>query len=370
MKYVTRNEKESAHGKSKVYFTCHPNDRNLYFEEITQSILKYSDCAIFYDEDPDLPEDSEDFLLNLSEMQLIVIPVTANFLYKECTARNTVFKFAMEEHIAVLPILEDSSLDSEFNRICGDLQFLDPNKQDITTASYDEKLKKYLDLIIIGDELEKKIKEAFASYIFLSYRKKDRRAAQELMRLIHKNDFCRDVAIWYDEYLIPGENFNEAIEAALKKSELFTLVVTPNIVNEKNYIMSVEYPMALEENKKILPVEMIKTDLKKLNESYDLLPDVVEVENNNKLNESLKKSLESVVVSEVKFDPVHIYLIGLAYMNGIDVEVNRQKGAGLIETAADSGLEEAVLTMVQLYKDGNGVERDYHKAVEWQKKNC
>ena len=51
------------------------------------------------------------------------------------------------------------------------------------------------------------------------------------MRLIHKNEFCRDIAIWYDEFLTPGENFNDAIKEALQKSGLFVLTVTPNLVN-------------------------------------------------------------------------------------------------------------------------------------------
>ena len=50
----------------------------------------------------------------------------------------------------------------------------------------------------------------------------------------------QNCAIWYDEFLIPGENFNEAIEVALKKSGLFALAVTPNLVNEENYVMSTE----------------------------------------------------------------------------------------------------------------------------------
>ncbi|MGN0620744.1 MAG: tetratricopeptide repeat protein [Porcipelethomonas sp.] len=359
-----KNNNDSPRDKAKFYYTCHPDDVQLYFNEITKTILKYADCAIFYDDNPDSSDNDEDFFFIISEMRLIVIPITANFLYKECTARK-VFYFAMEKHIPVLPILEDSSLESEFNRICGDLQFLDPNKRDATAISFDIKLQNYLDTIILGEETIELIRKEFSSYIFLSYRKKDRKAAQELMNTIHENDFCRDVAIWYDEFLTPGENFNESIEAALKKSDLFALTVTPNIVNENNYIMSIEYPMAIKENKEILPVEMIKTDINKLNEKYDSLPEVIPVENSEKLCESFRKSVK---ITEISFDPVHLYLIGLAYMNGIDVEINHEKGAGLIENAAAEGLEAAVSNMVQLYIDGYGVKRDYDKAIEWQEK--
>ena len=45
-------------------------------------------------------------------------------------------------------------------------------------------------------------RHAFDAYIFLSYRKKDRRYANELMRLIHNNPECRDIAIWFDEFFL------------------------------------------------------------------------------------------------------------------------------------------------------------------------
>ena len=119
------------------------------------------------------------------------------------------------------------------NAKCGDIQYLDPYCRDETAISYDEKLTKYLDSVLIGDKLAERIRDAFDAYIFLSYRKKDRRYANELMRIIHAIPGCRDIAIWYDEFLVPGEDFNDAISHALKKSDLFTMVVTPNLINEK-----------------------------------------------------------------------------------------------------------------------------------------
>ena len=39
----------------------------------------------------------------------------------------------------------------------------------------------------------------------------------------------------------------------LQKSDLFALVVTPNLVNEVNYVMTTEYPAAVEQKKPVLP---------------------------------------------------------------------------------------------------------------------
>ena len=160
----------------------------------------------------------------------------------------------------------------DFNRICGNLQFLDRTSSDLTEIPYAEKLKNFLESVLVPDDLSRRIRAAFDAYVFLSYRKKDRKYAQELMRLIHENDFCRDIAIWYDEFLTPGENFNDSIREALKKSRLFALAVTPNLVNEKNYVMDIEYPMALQSGKKILAAELCTTDRKLLEQYYEDIP--------------------------------------------------------------------------------------------------
>ncbi|MBQ3499464.1 MAG: toll/interleukin-1 receptor domain-containing protein, partial [Clostridia bacterium] len=271
LKFKTRGMR-SPQGIPRVFFCGHPKDFDRLFESVSDEILAKQNCAVFYDSTPDAERD-EQFYLDLKQMQLFVIPVTSELLYIENTALSELFPFAIENHIPVLPIMQESGLDKVFNEKCGDLQYLDKTSTDITAISYDEKLEKYLSSVLIGDEMAEKICNAFDAYVFLSYRKKDRKYAQELMKLIHKNDFCRDIAIWYDEFLTPGENFNDSIKAAFEKSGLFVLAVTPNLVNEVNYVMTTEYPMAREAGKPILPAELVETDKSLLAEKYEGIPD-------------------------------------------------------------------------------------------------
>ena len=148
-------------------------------------------------------------------MQLFVIPVTFKLLTTENDVLNFYFKFAVENKIPVLPILQEGGLEALFNEKFGDLQFLDINNTDTTAISFSEKLKKYLEAVLIGDELSEKIRSAFDAYVFLSYRKKDRKYANELMRIFHRNRECRNIAVWFDEFLVPGESFKENRKAAL-----------------------------------------------------------------------------------------------------------------------------------------------------------
>ncbi len=365
MEYKTKGTKSSLQSKQKVYFTCHPEDFDKCFERISDQILSIEDCVIWY-----LPEgeEYEEVTVDLDGMCLFVIPITTKLLTTPNRTISIDLPFALENHIPMLPLMQESGLDELFARYFGDLQYLDENNCDATTISYEEKLKKYISSIIVGDELAKKIREAFDAYIFLSYRKKDRKYAQKLMRLIHANDFCRDIAIWYDEFLVPGENFNEAIADALKKSEIFALVVTPNLVNEKNYVMMTEYPMASEAHKKVLPAELEETDKKALAELYPNIPDCVEYENVEALSNSLKNALNTIALRENDSDPKHNFFIGLAYLVGIDVEVDHGRAIELITFSAEAGLSEAIEKLVSLYQTGEAVERNYRTAISWQKK--
>ncbi len=353
-------------GKARVYFCCHPEDFTLYFESVCNDILRMQNCAVWYS-DTTADRDGE-FLQQLHEMQLFVMPVTHKLLNTSNHALDIEFRFATENHIPVLPLMFEQGLVEIFNQKCGDIQFLDKYSSDETAISYTEKLEKYLSSVLIGDDLAEKVRAAFDAYVFLSYRKKDRKYAQELMRLIHKHEFCRDIAIWYDEYLTPGENFNDSIKAALEKSGLFVLTVTPNLVNEENYIMTTEYPMAKQQNKPILPAELVPTDRNLLAEKYFEIPQCANARNEVELSKALLSAVQKMAIKENDQSPVHNFFIGLAYLNGIDVEVDRERAVKLITSAAEAGLMEAIDQLVMMLRMGKGVERSYKKAIEWQKK--
>ena len=213
----------SPKDKPRVYFTCHPEDFERYFEKICEDIFKTHDCAIYYTEDMTADISNENNLVDLERMNLFVIPVTFRMLSQPNRAMDSDFRFAMEKHIPVLPMMMESGIDEFYSKPdkFGELQYINPYSHDLTEISYEEKLKKYLESVLISDELAQRVRKAFDAYIFLSYRKKDRAYANELMKLIHKNPECRDIAIWFDEFLTPGESFKENIDRILQSCEMF-----------------------------------------------------------------------------------------------------------------------------------------------------
>lgn len=356
----------SVRGLPKVYFCCHPKDFKLFFEEVSNEILSKQNCSVWYHGKDDV-EYNDEFYNDLLQMNLFVVPVTSRFLKKGNSVLENEFRFAQKHHIPILPLMQEQGLDKLFNELCGDIQYLDKFNNDGTCIQYSDKLEKFLSSVLVGDELAEKIRCAFDSYVFLSYRKKDRYHAQELMKLIHKNEFCRDIAIWYDEFLVPGENFNSAISEALQKSDLFVLAVTPNLVNENNYVMNVEFPMARESGKPILPCEMVDTDKALLTQKYENIPDCADGKSDS-LSERLRYHFRDIATGESNSTPEHLYFIGLAYLNGIDVEVDRERALELITSAAEQNLPEAIRQLVNMYTNGDGVKYNRHKAFEWRKK--
>ena len=302
---------------------------------------------------------------------MFVIPVTYKLLATPCRAMDEDFPYALRKHIPVLPIVMEPGIDQFYSQRdkFGDLQYLYPYSTDSTEISYEEKLKRFLDSVLIGDEMVQRIRDAFDAYIFLSYRKKDRQYANQLMQMIHRTPKCRDIAIWFDEFLAPGENFRKNIEKMLHSSEMFALLVTPNLLEEPggnaNFVMGEEYPAAQSLGMKILPVEMERTDIRTLSVKFPGISKCVDAQDQEAFEERLLTAIENIAVTSNGDDPEHSFLIGLAYLNGIDVEVDRQRAVEMISFAADAELPEAMEQLYNMYDSGHGVDRDYAKAIEW-----
>ena len=390
LKYKTRGMSDPK-GKPKVYFSSHPEDFDEALPLITEDLLNHANCAVFYDEEigsaGPADEEVEDIL---KEMQLVVFAVSSKFIHERNRAKDTELPLALKNHIPVLPIMLENGLGYEFSNNCAKIQVVPKYGNDPTAIPYDEVLQTFLDSVLVGDQLAEQVRDAFDAYVFLSYRKKDRKHAQRLMRLIHENKQFRDIAIWYDEFLVPGESFNEAIKDAFNKSSLFAMAVTPHLEEEGNYVMRVEYPMARNRKSKnddfeIIPVEMYESEDGKEGEDwridqshlkgkkdfeYQEISDLQDEHRLREMNKSFLDALERIAKKENDGSSRHRFFIGLAYLNGIDVEINQEQALELLQGAAEdpSPCMEATAKLADMYLNGEGVERDSAKAVFWQRK--
>lgn len=366
----------SPNGLQKVFCSFHPADIN-HMKNVTDDILSMTNCAIFYHQS-DIDKDTfdlEDYTVKILQMKLVVVIVSTNFLKEDNFAKNWEYGFAIEHNIPILPISVEYDLEdyftNEMNRICkgyGDIQLLRTKVKDKTEITYRQKLYRDLSSILIDDNDIQKIKKAFSGQIFLSYRKKDRKYAHELMRTIHDIPPLRNVSIWYDEFISSGEKWNDKIEDVLKQSDVFMLMVTPSIIEPDNYVIKEEYPAARKHDKIIIPAtKVISTekpiDEKKFRQLFPGLQICIDGDNAKELEKALSN------LSDRRGDsPERDYLIGLAFFNGIEVEKNSEKAITLIVASAKKEFPAAIDKLAEMYWNGDGIAVNYENSILWRKK--
>lgn len=380
--YQTRGD-SSPHGRPGVYLTGHPEDLRRCAGEVANEILALQPCVIYRSARPEEEISPEEAAEGLEPMQLLVLLVTGRLLREPSRAMDVEFPAARAGHIPVLPLLMEPGLEEAFDRACGNLQGLaryqrgrisggepgpgTPLARGWFGDTYEDQLKNFLDRVLVGEALTEEVRRAFLARFFLSYRKKDRKRIYDLIRLIHSRDDWQDVAIWYDELLTPGEYFDAEIDAELRKSDLVLLAVTPHVLEGGNYVKDIEYPAALEAGKPVVPVELAPTDRAALEEAFRGLPPCADIREEGALFRSLEELTGGAVTPEGIGDrAAHDFAMGLAYLCGIDVEVDRARGAARITRAAEAGHPGAIQQLVQMYQTGNGVPRNQRIGLKWQ----
>ena len=354
-----RRPLSTDHG-GRVYFCRHPEDETAS-AKLIDDVLDVADCIACFDKDARGAE-AADWLSVLTDMQLFVVAVSRRFLTEPSRARDVELRLAEEQHIPVLPILLERVPLEEYNRIFPDIQYLDPNDESDAALPYTQKLERALGEVLQSSSVRAKIRESFDLSFFLSYRKKDRRVAQSLLEKIHSREEFRSVAIWYDEFLLPGEDFNHSIEEAMNSSSLFLMSVTPHMLEPTNYVLNVEFPAAKEKRMQIVAVETAATDKDEFSDKFNDAPPLISIDDEDELFCALDDITDAC--SAQKDDTAERkYYLGLAYLNGISVEVNRPLGVKLIRESADEGHGEAIQKLITMYRCGDGVERNYKEVM-------
>lgn len=113
---------------------------------------------------------------------------------------------------------------------------------------------------------------------------------------------------------------------------------------------------------------MIKTDSDSLKEKYNNIPDSYRFDSEEDKNRFIE-TISKLTHEGSENNPEHNYFLGLAYLDGIDVEVDREKAINFIIDAAEMNYVDAMNKLVSLYCKGEAVSVDYNKAIIWKKKS-
>lgn len=96
--------------------------------------------------------------------------------------------------------------------------------------------------------------------------------------------------------------------------------------------------MSSPQGKPIISAELVSTDKKILAEKYEGIPECTDAHDDSLLSEALLEAIKIIAIRENDDSPEHNFFIGLAYQDGIDVEVDHEKALELITSSADAGL--------------------------------
>ena len=367
--HVKTNGGVSHKDKPRIYFSCHSADFDELFPEVSHYLMTSFDCAIYYYRGEPVLDDL--FFSDLQRMHLFVVPVTSRLLTTPNRTMDTELPYFLKHNVPVLPFLMEQGLDEIYAQRFGALHYLNPKDPDTTALRFEDKLKSYLENALFDNELIQRIRAEFDASIFLSYRKSDRIHAQDLMRRIHQIPQCEDVSFWYDEFLTAGRDFNLEIESSIAGCDVFVLVMTPRMLIPGNYVLANELPAAMtlraKRKVKILAVEMETVDAYKLRTSRIGIVGLLDPNNKEWFSNCFVRVLGPKNLGK-KSGSEHDFLIGTAYLYGIDMEVDQKRGLELILRSANDGNTEAMDKLADIYTTGIGAQPDLQQAVFWREK--
>lgn len=259
----------------KIFISAHPSDRSWYLEPLVNTIESIEGFVAVYnpiprDKGPTIPNDTD---------VLVVIASLKYFIWAN-SGYESEFSAAVKAGIKIIPLLIESGQNfiNLVNTRCKKTQYIDAT----------ENLGFALDTLRAHlTSCDRTVDEGLPS-AFISYRKCDRKFLHDLVAALEASDSFKNINIWYDEIIAPGENYSKSIMNHLETCNLFILLVTPNILEENNYVLRVEYPAAKKLNKRILAIEAEKTDRQKLKELYGNLGHIIDLKHSSKAIENIK----------------------------------------------------------------------------------
>ena len=381
MKYKSHTRGNiTSKNKPQAYLFAAPEDQAEQNElvELTLSFEYGANMCVWTGDG--LPEGRE--LEKLKQMSLIILAMTERLAGTWTEATAQVVRFCYENKIPVLPVYyispnsKTEPAGSFYRAVSAALgkekEMVELDGPRKAAKDFRNQFSRKLRALVIPDEIiEKILSDAFQKQIFLSYRKKDREQALKVMSAIHDVPKCEPLAIWFDDFLPAGQDFNDEINRELLGSDAFVLTVTNNLTERddtgtKNYVQREEWPRAAKnkkEEKRIL-VEAEDTDHADLAENMEPpIRDTLPIWDRHALYEAIRRA-NLVDESGGEPDKRQKFLLGVAYLTATRVEKDPKRALRLLNEAGEDGYAEAYEQLGKNYLYGIGVERDKDLAIQ------
>ena len=309
---VKTKNNTSPINKTRIFISHAWQDKELMLSKI-KYLLSLYDCAIYYI-DHDLYKDIDPIEAQslIDNMDVYIPIITSHYLDDSCFEFKHLFPLMKKRRNNLMPLIQEKELYEVFNEKCGHIQFLEDNDNNNYHISLEDKIRKYFDNLGQNDKLIKMVKKEFVNKIFISYRKIDKPLIKPVLDKINSSmHTLYDVGIWYDENLTIGQKYDPEINNQIKSANIFLLLVSNNIFEKGNYVLTEELPLAMELHKAIIPIKIADYDKDKYKETFPDLEEPIEIDN---IIEEIAKYLKPVTRG-----PKHDNLIGIGYLYGYSV---------------------------------------------------
>ena len=223
MKLIRLKKNTRTVNKKKKLLIIGEQKDSEFFEKIANSIFNcYYHYEIYYEVSNDCHDENNNVLDNIDinefikEVDLIIPVISNSFLSGSILSLIN----HIQHEKSILPIVVEEISEDIFNEQVGFYHLLYFNDQ-----RFSEKLEHFINKNfdpyrpLVENPALNKLKSH--PNIFLSYRKKDHAKALELLNIIHSQPKFQALSVWYDDFLVAGENYNDNIDSQIKSCDLW-----------------------------------------------------------------------------------------------------------------------------------------------------
>ena len=361
---VIRSPKASLYGarEERVAVFGHPADIDS-MRYVAGDILIRLSCDA-YIPSADTPPTMDDLRILLDDASLAAFVVSRRFLFEDNLARQTILDMAKEAHTRLLFVQMDEGIEQDFDHICGPYQLLraaDKDYPDALTSFIDGKVSPYK--LIMSPDDARLYNSLLRKRGFISYRKKDRALLSRLVERVRACPQLVDVALWFDDALVPGEDYNEQIERELDRADFVLFMVTPAFMEKGNYVLEREYPQAVAAGKPFVAVATHNVDGAALAEAYPQLGACVSWDEPGAVEAALRAATGTDEAHSPS--PRQKYLLAREYSIGERTERNSRLSHRLYLESAEEGDAWAMARLAADYNEGVVLPKDPAEARKW-----
>ena len=321
---------------------------------VAEEILECLDCKVYVPQSGHVMGE-ERMESCIREFSWFVILVSSG-LFDGQNSTFLLLKELIRSHARILPIqIEDTAgLGGRFTEQFGKLHVLKRFQPAYSTALgwfISERVDHHR-IVGLSPEQQEIRQHQFRFRTFISYRKKDAQYLGRFLERIRRMPELRDMSVFYDNDLVPGEDYNERLEQEINGSDVVIFIITPNMLEAGNYVIRREYPQAVAGHKLLLPVIMADTDETALAECFPAFSAYVKFGEDVEFAERMTAFRTEHFGAVPGMSAEQKYFLGYAFEQGEGTERNLKLAETLYREAASEGYHSANAKLAFLHVDG------------------